>query len=338
MDKVKCAIVGYGPACNMGKLHADYITATDGLELVAVCDKDPQRVEIAKSDFPGIRGYTDLKKMLEDCDFDLAVIVTPHNTHFPLAMQCLEGGKHTILEKPMCITADEATQMIKTAKEKGVMLSVFHNRRWDGDYLALKSAISQGLIGDVYHVEVFMGYYGHPGHSWRSDKEISGGAIYDWGAHLVDWILGLIPAPARSVTGFAHKLVWKDATNEDNIEAVISFQNGAVAYVHVSSIAMAKKRRWFILGTQGSLEDDWGAKTFQLNRMVNGMPMRGEIPYKHSDWMAYYRNIAGHLLRGEELAVKPEEARRVIAILEGASESARRSEPVEIPLAFYEQG
>ncbi|MBC7327747.1 Gfo/Idh/MocA family oxidoreductase [bacterium] len=321
MDKIKCAVIGYGSAFNMGKAHADYINSTDGMEVVAVCDTDKSRTEAAKRDFPSIQTYNSLEEMLKSCDFDLAVIVTPHNTHYPLAMQCLAAGKHTIVEKPFCITAREATDMIELAREKGVMLSVFHNRRWDGDYLALKEAIGKGLIGDVYHLEVFMGGYGHPGYWWRSDKEISGGALYDWGAHIVDWILGLIPSKIKRVGGFSHKLVWHDVTNEDNIEAIIQFENGTVAYIQLSSIAMAGKRRWFLLGTKGSLEDEWGRNGFHLKKIVDGMQMETTLPYKKGEWNAYYKNIANHLLKGEELIVKPEEARRVIAVIEMASNS-----------------
>ncbi|MBC7327913.1 Gfo/Idh/MocA family oxidoreductase [bacterium] len=330
MESVKCAVIGYG----MGKVHSDFINSTEGLELVAVCDLDKARRETAKKDFPFIQTYESVEELIRNCDFDLAVIVTPHNTHYPLAMQCLTAGKHTVIDKPFCITTKEATDMINLAKEKGLMLSVFHNRRWDGDYMALKEAVAKGLIGDIFHLEMFMGHYGAPGPWWRSYKEISGGALYDWGAHLIDWILGLIPSKVKRVGGFSHKLLWHNVTNEDNVEAIIQFENGAVAYVQMSSIAMAQKRRWFILGTQGSLEDEWGANGFRLRKMVDGVKVEGIVPYKKDEWTAYYKNIAEHLLKGEELAVKPEEARRVIAVIEMASNS--NGHMLEFPSELYQ--
>ena len=329
MEKVKCAVIGYG----MGKLHSEFINSTDGLELVAVCDIDKARAEQAKKDFPFIQTYNSTNDLLKDCQFDLAVVVTPHNTHYPLAMQFLSAGKNVVIDKPFCISIKEATDMINLAKEKGVMLSVFHNRRWDGDYLALKSAVESGLIGDIFHLEMFMGGYHHPGPWWRSYKELSGGALYDWGAHLVDWILGLIPSKVKRVGGFTHKLLWTDVTNEDNVEGIIQFENGAVAYVQMSSIAMAQKKRWFILGTQGSLEDEWGAKGFRLRKQVDGVIMEGTLPYKNDQWDAYYKNISAHLLKGEELAVKPEEARRVIAVIEMASNA--NGQMIDFPQDLY---
>ncbi len=329
MENIKCVVIGYG----MGKAHSQFISSTEGLELVGVCDIDGVRREMAKKDFPFIQTFDSVDDLLKNYDFDLAVIVTPHNTHYPIAIKCLSAGKNVVIDKPFCITVQEATDMINLAKEKGLMLSVFHNRRWDGDYLALKEVVEKGLIGDIFHLEMFMGHYGAPGPWWRSYKEISGGALYDWGAHLVDWILGLVPSKIKRVGGFSHKLVWNDVTNEDNVEAVIQFENGAVAYVEMSSIAMAQKRRWFILGTQGSLEDEWGARGFRLRKLVDGIQVEGLVPYKESDWSAYYKNVAEHLLKGAELAVKPEEARRVIAVIEIASNA--QGQMLDFPQELY---
>ena len=185
-NKVRCAVIGYGPAFNMGKSHCNQITATDGLELVAVCDADHKRTEAARKDFPKIRTYEDLGKMLKDVDFGLVAVVTPHNTHADLALQCLKARKHVIVEKPMCITTAEATAMIEEARKRNLTLTVFHNRRLDGDFLALKETINKGQIGQVFHIEAFIGGFGHPGTWWRSNKKFSGGAFYDWGAHLLD--------------------------------------------------------------------------------------------------------------------------------------------------------
>ncbi len=326
---IKCAVVGYGPAFNMGKAHCEWIRITEGLSLVAVCDIDPKRTEVAKQDFPWIKTYTDVGKMLKDADADLVTIVTPHNTHAKLVLRCLRAQKHVIVEKPMCITAKEATAMIKKAKDQRVMLTVFHNRRHDGDFLTIKEVVDKGLIGEIFQVEMFGGGYGHPGYWWRSNKKISGGAFYDWGAHLLDWLLNLVPGRVVGVNGFFHKLVWKDVTNEDQVEAMIRFESGAVANVQLSHVARAGKPRWRILGTKGAILDTGGGK-FKVFTEIQGIPAEMEIKYKETKWAAYYRDIADHLLQGEELEVKPEEARRVIAIMEAAEKSSKsgRTEPV----------
>ncbi|MFH1009223.1 MAG: Gfo/Idh/MocA family oxidoreductase [Candidatus Latescibacterota bacterium] len=323
------AVIGYGPAFNMGKAHCGWINDTEGLEIVAVCDLDPARMVAAAADFPGIATYTDVAKMLQDDGIDLVTVVTPHNTHAPLAIQCLKAGKHVILEKPMCITGAEATEMIHAAKESGVMLSVFHNRRHDGDYAAIKEVVDKGLIGDVFQVETGGGGYGKPGNWWRSDKRISGGAFYDWGAHFVDWVLNLVPGKVVGVTGFFHNLVWHEVTNEDHVHAVIRFDSGAVADVQLSQIARIGRPRWRILGTKGAILDTGGG-SFTVSTVVEGIETEMTVKYKQGDWPSYYTNIAAHLIRGEELEVKPEEGRRVIAVIETAEKSAAsgKTEPV----------
>jgi predicted dehydrogenase len=329
-NTIRCAVVGYGPAFNMGKSHCDQIKATKGLELAAVCDADPKRAEVAKKDFPSIRVYKDLGKMLKEADVNLITVVTPHNIHASLALQCLKAGKHVIVEKPMCITTAEATAMIDEAKKRNLMLSVFHNRRLDGDFMALKKAIDKGQIGKVFHLEAFMGGYGHPGTWWRSNKKVSGGALYDWGAHLLDWVLNLVPGNITGVTGFFHKLVWMDITNEDQVEAVIRFESGTVADVQLSSLASIGKSRWRILGTKGGITTVPEKEYFRMVTYSDGKPVETQVNFRKGKHPAYYRNIADHLLRGAKLLVKPEEARRVIAIMEAAEESSRIGETVKL--------
>ena len=328
---IRCAAIGYGAAFNMGKAHSNWINSVNGMKAVAVCDVDPKRTAAAAEDFPGIETYNDLSDMLKKGEFDLAVVVTPHNTHAKLAIQCLEAGKHVVVEKPMCITAKEATDMIEAAKKSKVMLSVFHNRRHDGDYMTLKEIVAKGLVGDIFHVEMFGGGYGRPGKWWRSDKKISGGAFYDWGAHYLDWLLNLVPGKVVGVTGFFHKLVWKEVTNEDHVEAMIRFESGAVADVQFSSLAMAKKPRWQILGTKGSVVSQGREDSFKVTTALKGYPAQIDVPYKKSDWESYYQNIADHILRGKKLEVKPEEGRRVIAIMEAAEKSSKERKTVEVP-------
>jgi len=322
--QIRCALLGYGPTFNMGRAHAGWINATEGMKVVTACDAAPARMEAARQELPGLKGYfTDLDDMLAMDDLDLVVNILPHNLHAPMTVKCLEAGKNVIVEKPFCLTVDEANGMIAKAREKGLMLSVFHNRRWDDDYLAIKDIISRGLIGDIFHIEAFIGDYAHPGFSWRSDKSISGGVMHDWGAHFIDWILNLVPARIKQVTGDFQKRVWHAVTNEDHGQAYIRFENGVTADFMISSIAASKRPKWRILGTKGSIEADWGQE-INLTSFVSGIRQDGKVRIASREpvWAAYYRNVADHLLMGEELAVKPEEARRVIAVIEAAQRSS----------------
>jgi predicted dehydrogenase len=326
---IRCGLIGCGGRFGMARLHAQYITATPGLEPVALCDIDPRALAMGHEVLPDLETYSSVAAMLRKSNPDMVTIITPHNTHAQLAVQCARAGKHVVVEKPMCITVAEADRMIQAAKDNQVMLSVFHNRRFDGDFMTLRDIIGRGLIGDVFHVEAYMGSYGHPGTWWRSNKRISGGAMYDWGAHYLDWLLNLVPAQMESVTGYIHKLVWRDVTNEDQVRAIIRFRNGAVAELQISHIAAVGKDRWRILGTKGGIRDGRREKHFLVATDVAGLRAEMEVPYQEQDWEAYYRNLADHLLRGKELAVKPEEARRVIAVLEAAEKSARTGKAVK---------
>ena len=329
-NKIRCAMLGYGGAFNMGKGHSDWVNAAPGMEAVAACDLDPARMEAAKQDFPNFRTYTDVSKMLEDDGIDLVVIITPHNVHAEQAIQCLNAGKHVVVEKPMCLTVAAATAMIEAGKKNNKVLTTFHNRRHDGDFLAIREVIQKGMLGEVFHLEAFIGGYGHPGHWWRSDKKISGGAFYDWGAHFVDWVLNLIPEKMESVTGFYHKKVWMDVTNEDQTQGIIRFKNGATADIQVSSLAAVGKPRFRILGTKGAIEDHWKSP-FKINTEVDGIRVSMEVPYKESNWPAYYADLAKCLLEGAPLEVTPESSRRVIGVFETAEKSAKsgKTEPVE---------
>ncbi len=327
------AVIGYGGAFNMGKGHLNGMREA-GIIPTAACDLDASRVEVAQADFPGIRTYTNVDALLADDGVDLITLITPHNTHAPLAIQALNAGKSVICEKPMCLTAQEATDMIAAAKKNNVMLSVYHNRRHDGDFKALREAIvEKKLIGDVFSIQAGFAGYGHPGHWWRSDKAISGGAFYDWGAHFLDWILNLMPGrKVVNVTGYFHKRVWHDVTNEDHVQAILRFDDGAHADVSFSQISSLPMPRWRIQGTKGGILDDGSIKDgMKLFTFLEGMKMQGELRNKPGTWDKYYKDIYAHLTEGAPLDVTPESARRVIAVMEAAEKSSQTGQAEPVP-------
>lgn len=327
--KVKAAVVGYGAAFNMGKSHAKWMNDTGRIETVAACDIDPPRMVAAAEDYPGIRTYLHIDDLLAKSDAELVVVITPHDSHADLAIKALNAGRSVVVEKPMCLSVAEATAMIEAAKRNNVTLTTFHNRRHDGDFKAIKEVLDKGTIGEVFHLEAFMGGFNKPRDWWRSDKAISGGCMYDWGAHFADWILNFIPEKMVSVTGFFHNRVWNEYTNEDQTQAIIRFESGATADLTISSIAHAGKPRFRILGTRGAIVDHWGG-SFKLTTEVDGIRVEGEVKYKESTWPLYYENLAAHLLDGAPLEVTPESSRRTIVIFETAEKSAKsgKTEPV----------
>ena len=322
-------------------MHARWIKGVDDLCLVAICDKNPARTERAKNDFPEVDTYTDMRQMLAREDIDMVSVVTHHNTHAPIAIECLKAGKHVIVEKPMCISIAEATDMIERAKRANRTLAVFHNRRHDGNVRAIKEVIEQGLIGDVFHIELAACSYGRPGDWWRSQKEISGGALYDWGSHAIDWVLHITPSKMVQVAGFFHKLLWHDVSNEDQARAIITFENGVVADIMQSSTAYIGKPLWYILGAKGGIADTGKDAIKGYTKDLIG-PSGGsfklvtsegerEVKYKESDWITYYVDMANHLLRGAPVPVSGQDGRRVITVLETAEKSAKSGRSEEVP-------
>jgi predicted dehydrogenase len=336
-NEIRCAVIGYGGACNMGFNHSNWINAAPGMKTVAVCDVVPDRLEQAKKDFPGIKTFSDYREVMKDSDIDLVVIITPHSTHFEIGMEAIRHGKHVVMEKPMCLHVSEADAMIEEAKKQGVTLTVFHNRRHDGDYMAMKEIIEKGIIGEVYRIEFCLEMWEHifP-KTWRSVKALSGGIFYDWGPHIVDWTLNLMGEKIESVYALTQKRVWMDTDIEDEIQVIVRFSDGKIGDMQLSFASMGHNPNWRIIGTKGAIVQDrppvleLGYNSFKVYTEVEGYPAEMTIKHKKSDWEKYYVNLSAHLLEGAPLEVTPESARRVIAVIETAYKSAD-SGKVEIP-------
>lgn len=329
----KFAVIGYGPAFNMGPCHIDSLLANTGFEFAAVCDRAEDRVKAAKEKYPQCTPYTDVDAMLKAEKLDLAIIITPHNAHAPLALKCLNAGVSVVVEKPMAITTQEVSDMVAAAKANKVMLSTFHNRRWDNDFVLLRDLVNQGHIGKVFRIEAGFNGYNQQGTWWRSDRKISGGAIYDWGAHFTDWILNIATGKVLHVTGFQVKNpAWDKYTNEDHSEYTATFENGCVATLTMSNLSAIEKPRWIVRGLQGSIVA--GPDAFIIKKVdENGRHWTTQVRYDSikSDWHAYYRNVCAHLRDGEPLIITPEGAARVISILDSANVSAAQAGAPVVP-------
>lgn len=334
--------------------HAAAIGAVAGLKLLAIADQKAERVAAARRHSPEIAAAVDLAGLLEAEGVELVIISTPPNTHAALAEKALRAGKHVVLEKPMCLTVQEADRLVGLARESDRTLTVFQNRRWDPDFLALQAAIQRGELGSVFHLEAFVGGFGHPCHFWHSHAPISGGVIFDWGSHYLDWILQLIPSEVVRVAATRQKLVWQDVTNDDHFELRMTFASGAEAVFMHSDIAAARKPKWYVLGTGGAAVGHWREGRI-TSRGPTGLVVEERLPVtdlpcelhilrpdgsgeSHDQLLslpatppqAFYRNLAGHLLAEEPLAVTPESARRNIAVMEAATRSAELGQPLEL--------
>jgi scyllo-inositol 2-dehydrogenase (NADP+) len=352
---VRIGALGYGA---IGHEHNTAIALTQGLELTAVCDPNPLRLAAARELAPDVRGHSEAMALLDDDQVDLVVVSTPPDSHAEWTLRALEHGKSVVVEKPFCITVAEADAQIAAAAERGLTLAVYQNRRWDPDYLALKEVILSGQIGQVFHYESFIGGYGHPCNYWHSDEAVSGGAVYDWGSHYLDWVLDLFRQEVEWVSATTHKRVWHDVTNADHSRVLVHFADGVEAEFTHSDLSAALKPKFYVLGTEGGVIGDWRHERVVARSSIGTLL---EDRLAHSDSPAdlrvftpngegrthetllavppappqpFHRQLADHLLSGEPMDVTPEGSRRNIAVMQAATLSAARGgRPVPLPTA-----
>jgi len=350
------AIVGYGPFGGMGHAHGLAVEATEGLELVAVCEPVADRRAGAQAQFPGVRAYEKMADVLADRDVALAIVGTPPTSHVELALQAMREGRHAVVEKPLCFNVDEVDDLVATAAAHGTALTVHQNRRWDPDFRAVRRVVDHGELGEVFNVETFVGGFDHPCRAWHSEVTVSGGAAYDWGAHYIDWTLQLLgSAPAR-VTSMGHKRVWRDVTNLDQERIHLSWADGREAEFIHSDVAAVRRPKFYIQGTAGTLVGHYRPVDFEridpgrgfvtehahhaeapaslslVSYKGNGALAESTIPLDHAPAFSFHRNLADHIADGMPLAVTVESVRPVIAVLEAATASSQAGgEAVRLP-------
>ncbi|MBA2481681.1 MAG: Gfo/Idh/MocA family oxidoreductase [Planctomycetes bacterium] len=325
---ITVGVVGYGGAFNMGKHHLTEMQRA-GMTPLAVTELDPERLKVAQTDFPGIETYRTVDEMLKKSRVGLVTMITPHNTHADLAIRCLNAGRHAVCEKPLAITTAECDRMLAAATKKKLLLSTYHNRHWDGSIMRAVKAIRSGAIGDVVRIEAHMGGYGKPGDWWRSSKSISGGILYDWGVHLLEYSLQILDDDITEVTGFAKtgfwapKTKWKKDGNEDEGFAVVRFKKGTWLTLCITSIDSNPKRGMIeITGTKGTYWYDYGNWELTQHRDGEVVVTKGKNP--ESEGWRFYQNVADHLVKGTPLVITTEWARRPIHILDLAGQSAKK--------------
>lgn len=327
MSEIRVGLLGYGA---IGHEHNRAVQATPGLVLTAVCDQDEARVLAARTLAPEARAFADATEMLDSGDVDLIVVSTPPNSHHHWAIEGLRRDLHVVLEKPMALTARECDDAIALAAERERTMVVFQNRRFDPDFLALRQVVESGDLGEIFHVETFVGGFGRPCDYWHSDAAVSGGAIFDWGSHFLDQILALVPAPVAHVTGVNHKRRWHHATNADHAVATIAFTDGTQASFTHSDLAAARKPKYYVLGTSGAIVGEWDLRA---EPAVADLPalltLHGEdgtttaIDGVNPPPFAFHRQLAAWLIDGQPMDVTAEQSRDVVAIMEACEESAR---------------
>lgn len=337
-ETIRVGLVGYGYASKT--FHAPLIAGVAGLELAAVASRDPAKV---RADWPGLDVEPSPEALIARPDLGLIVIATPNDTHAPLAERALAAGKHVVVDKPFTVTLDEAVALREAADRAGRVLSVFHNRRWDADFLTLRWLQASGELGRIVHFESHFDRY-RPAVRvrWREQAGPGSGIWYDLGAHLADQALQLFGPP---------EAVWADlaaqregALTDDYFHVQLRY-GPLRAILHGGMLVAAPGPRLIVHGTRGSYikhgldaqEDalragvrppapDWGVdpQPGTLTIWAGDAAETRPLPSQPGDYPAYYAALRDAILGRGANPVPPEQAIAVMRLLELARRSAEQ--------------
>jgi scyllo-inositol 2-dehydrogenase (NADP+) len=325
---IRTGLIGHGLGGRA--FHEPLIRATPRLELAAIATT---------------RSAPDPAGLIADPGIGLIVISTPNKTHYPLAKAALEAGKHVVIDKPFTVTLDEADELIALAGARQLVLTIFHNRRWDGDFLTVRKLLESGMLGELLRYEAHWDRFRpaiKPG--WKERAAPGAGVLSDLGPHLVDQALLLFGAPDR-VTGDVEKQ--RAQTEVEDYFAITLGYGRSRALLTSSLLAAAPRPRFALHGTGGSfvkygldpqepqalagmtpddpafgVEDECWHGT--LTR-ADGSAER--IPTERGYYLAFYEGVAAAILDGAPVPVDPADARAGLEIIELARASAREERP-----------
>ena len=335
----KVAVIGYG---GQGAWHCEQILKSDVTELAGTYDIKENRRDAAKE--KGIFVYGSNEEIFADKTVDIIVVATPNDVHEDLVVSGLKSGHNVICEKPVALSVAEFDRMVEAQNESGKLLSVHQNRRWDVDFLGVKSVIESGEIGEVIRIESRIhGSRGIPS-DWRCEKAPGGGMILDWGVHLIDQMLRLIPEKIVTVNCNTTHITNKEV--DDGFRLELGFEGGKSAYVEVRTYNFIAMPRFYMQCQNGSLYlEDWKnkPKISKLTRWIEKdvTPVQNaagitktmaprdsltldmyenEIP--KSDVHEFYRNFCSAIDGKCEQYIKNCEVRRVLQVMQAAFDSA----------------
>lgn len=344
---IRVGLIGYGFS---GKtFHAPLIASVAGLELCAVSSRDAGKVQ---ADFPGMAVHADPHALIAAEHIDLVVIATPNETHAPLARAAIAAGKHVVIDKPFTLDLGEARGLVALPDDRGVLLSVFHNRRWDSDFLTVRAAIDANVVGDVTHFEShFDRFRPDVRDRWRERSGPGSGVWYDLGPHLVDQALLLFGLPDTVQASIATQR--PGAMTDDWAHVVLSYGERRVI-LQASMLVAGGVDRFTVHGTAGSMtkhcadhqeaqllsgmrpgDANWGEDPDPLViHAANGQREQRAVP---GDQRHYYFGIAAAVRGAAKNPVAPIEALAVMAVVEAAFLSAKTGTTTALALTDRER-
>ena len=349
--KIKFGIIGYG---FMGHVHVEKLLKIKEVEVVAVCDNNPEKLLDAPEH---MKKYTDMDELLKDEEINTVLIVVPNHIHLEAVTKAARAGKHILCEKPVAMSVKELDEMIKVVEECGVNFTVHHQRRWDWDFRTAKEVYDNKSLGEVYTIQSkLFGFNGNM-HDWHVYTEFGGGMLFDWGVHLIDQMLFMVDSKVKSVFADVRSIVNEEV--DDYFKILLKFENGITGEIELGTYFLADKenwfeRHWFLGGNKGSMYSDGFApegKIVRTTKLLTNVPgkttmtasgptrsfgpptpgliVTEDLPKVDTDQVMYYYNFIEAMKGEEEFVVKIPEVRRVLALMEAIRVSAATGKSVD---------
>jgi predicted dehydrogenase len=338
MHPIKTGIASYGMSGLV--FHAPLLHVNPGFELRKVVERSYKG---SKERYPYVHVVRSFEELLKDADLELIIVNTPDATHFEYCKLALEAGKHVVVEKPFTMKSEEAIELIEISKKHQKMLSVFQNRRWDGDYLTVKKVITEKMLGRLVSFESHFDRYRNfiQPDTWKEEPNVGAEIVYNLGAHMIDQVYDLFGMP-NSIS--ADIGIQRTGGKVDDYYNIIMRYDDLHANLKSGYLVREEGPRYIVHGTQGSFlkwgldpqeadlkagmypdEPAWGTEPKQLwgklNTESNGLHFTGRIETIAGNYQAYYNNIYEVVRNGKDLIVKPQQSLDVMRIIEAAIES-----------------
>lgn len=348
---IRTGIIGYGLSGRV--FHAPFVDVVDGYELAKISTRKPDSISMINKRYPSTVVVPDGQDIIDDPDIDLVIVTSPNTDHFRWAKAALLAGKHVLVEKPFTVTVAEADELIELSKIQGKVLTVYHNRRFTSDTKTVKKLLDSGFLGEVCDYESHFDRYRpepRPFGAWREKPLPGSGIFYDLGAHLIDQALWFFGMPEAVTAEINSQRPW--AKVDDHFDVRLHYL-AFTATLKSGMLCKIPGPTYMIHGTNGSFVKygldvqeatldggaipegkNWGREPEEIWGMLNaeykGIKIHGKLESEHGDYRDYFINLHDAILGKTAIAVKPEEARNVMRIIELSFRSSEEKRTISV--------
>jgi scyllo-inositol 2-dehydrogenase (NADP+) len=346
--EMRVGIIGFG---FMGHWHADHMDKIHGISVRAISDINEEK--LIEADARGLKVFSDYQDLLKDSEINTVLIATPNHLHKEMAIAAAKAKKNIICEKPAALGVEDFDEMIMAAEENKVLFSVHQNRRWDADFLTVKKILGEKQLGKVFAIESRL--FGANGfvHDWHRYKKYGGGMIYDWGVHLLDQMLFLIPGKIKTVFADVRNVINSEV--DDYFKAIFIYEEGFSYTVELGTYLLLPLPRWYVAGDQGTLviksffddaeiirsgelleklpssvEETKAGPTRAMAKRADEALVKETVSTGEPQWSKYYENYLAVMNGNGALAVKNSEVRRVLDLMEAVRLSAKLKQSINL--------